>query len=69
MAYRRLSGWRWPPRIWSRHTSSKPLVEVLREDVALRFATVEAVDFSKSLAVAVAGLVEEVAEVRNLARF
>lgn len=48
---------------------SKPLIEVLREDVALRFATVEAGAFSESLAVAVAGLVEEVAEARNLARF
>lgn len=49
--------------------ASKPLVEVLREDAALRFATVEADAFSGSLALAVAGLVEEVAEARNLARF
>lgn len=50
--------------------TSKPLIEVLREDVALRFATVEAgSSFSGSLSVAVVGLVEEVAEARNLARF
>nr|WP_242024993.1 HNH endonuclease domain-containing protein [Leptolyngbya sp. FACHB-60] len=48
---------------------SKPLIEVLREDVALRFATVAAEAFSKSLALAVTGLVEEIAESRNLARF
>ena len=49
--------------------ASKPLIEVLREDVALRLATVEAGAFSGNLAVAVAGLVEEIAEARNLARF
>lgn len=50
--------------------ASKPLVEVLREDVALRFATVQSGHgFSESLAVAVVGLVKEVAEARNLARF
>ncbi|MGG6241598.1 HNH endonuclease domain-containing protein [Nodosilinea sp. AN01ver1] len=48
---------------------SKPLIEVLREDVALRFATVATEAFSESLALAVAGLVEEIAESRNLARF
>ncbi|MBD1876978.1 hypothetical protein H6F75_26185 [Nodosilinea sp. FACHB-131] len=48
---------------------SKPLIEVLREDVALRFATVAAEAFSESLALAVTGLVEEIAESRNLARF
>ncbi|MEA5448573.1 HNH endonuclease domain-containing protein [Leptolyngbya sp. CCNP1308] len=47
--------------------ASQPLIEVLREDVALRFTTVEAGAFSESLAVA--GLVEEVAEARNLVRF
>ena len=50
--------------------ASKPLVEVLREDVAFRFATVQSgYGFSESLAVAVADLVGEVAESRNLARF
>jgi hypothetical protein len=47
---------------------SQSLIEVLREDVSLRFATVEADAFSESLAIAVAGLVEGVAEARNLAR-
>ncbi len=50
--------------------ASKPLIEVLREDVGMRFATVQiGSGFSERLSVAVAELVEEVAEARNLARF
>jgi hypothetical protein len=52
------------------YETSKPLIDILREDAALRFATVQAGEaFSQSLALAVGSLVEEVAEARNLERF
>ena len=50
--------------------NSSALIEVLEEDVALRFARVQSgTTFTAELAHAVADLVEEVAESRNLARF
>ena len=55
---------------YKNHGASKPLVEVLIEDVRLRFARVEVgLFFFEEIASAVTNLVEEVAESRNLARF
>lgn len=53
-----------------KYGNSSALIEVLEEDVALRFARVQSgTNFAAALAHAVADLVEEVAESRNLARF
>jgi hypothetical protein len=57
-------------RTYLNYAASDPLIKVLEEDVSLRFATVQTgTAFSESVAWAVATLVEEVAESRNLARF
>lgn len=57
-------------RTYLNYGASAPLIKVLEEDVFLRFATVQSgTAFPESVACAVATLVEEVAESRNLARF
>lgn len=55
---------------YTNYGESQSLIEVLKEDVRLRFARVEVgLAFAESVAMAVTDLVEEVAESRNLARF
>lgn len=60
----------WLKRTYLNYEASASLTQVLQEDVALRFATVQTgATFSESIAWAVTALVEEVAESRNLERF
>lgn len=55
---------------YARYGNSSTLKRVIQEDAALRFARVQIdATFSTKLAAAVVDLVEEIAELRNLARF
>lgn len=54
---------------YSHYELSKSLSEALREDVAIRFATIEYNNFPQGVAGAVASLIERIAHSRNLARF
>lgn len=57
-------------KTYAKYGGSSALDAVLREDATLRFASVQADRaFAVELAFAVVDLVEEVAELRNLARF
>ena len=57
-------------KVYARYGDSSALSSVLKEDALLRFACVQTkTGFSAELASAVVDLVEEVAELRNLARF
>lgn len=60
----------WLERAYAQYSDSSAMASVLREDAALRFARIQlCTAFEVELAGAVVDLVEEVAELRNLARF
>ncbi|MGB3293246.1 MAG: hypothetical protein WBB01_09690 [Phormidesmis sp.] len=55
---------------YEKYGGSSALDAVLKEDAALRFARIQSDGpFAGELAIAIVDLVEEVAELRNLARF
>ena len=55
---------------YAQYGGSSTLEAVLKEDAALRFASIQSeMTFSADLALAVVDLVEEISELRNVARF